>query len=361
MAFVVEVVSRSGRVLERHRFSGTRATVGRGYGNALILSDPYVEASHLELCCTDDHVSVRPLGPGALTHVGRTAVTEFMEIESGDVVTAGRTRLRVLSPNHPIEPALALHYLDELFAWLAEPLHFAVGLIVYLGVAVAQSYFTTYSQVEVTGYLVDLLQPLFLYGAVAAVWALLSRIFRHEPRFFYHCWAVLIFLTLSLGIEWLVRIVTYNTSNLVLQSWLSTVLDAGALLLLIALNLRFAFQLSDTRRRLFAGGATLVIAGFGVLTDVDSTPEFSRNPEYAGGMLPEGLRFRAGVAVDHSLDEAQPVFDFEAEFEAEAAEERARLAERNDSRSSGRDNLDDSGSGEVESPGDAGAGDSGAR
>ena len=36
MAFVVEVVSRSGRVLERHRFSGSRASVGRGYDNALV-------------------------------------------------------------------------------------------------------------------------------------------------------------------------------------------------------------------------------------------------------------------------------------------------------------------------------------
>lgn len=322
MAFVVEVVSRSGRLLERHRFASDSATVGRGYDNDLILADPYMEPRHARLFATGTGVGLVVASANGRTLLGRTPVNDRIEFDSGSIVTLGHTRLRLLSSGHSVEPSLTLHFVDELFARLAEPAIFALGFAIYISLAGLQAYTNTFREVELTDFVVGLVQPLLAWLAYVCVWALVSRVFRHEPRFFYHCWAVLIYLVIGMIGGWIIQVIVFNTNDLQMEYWLTTALDGVALLVLLALNLRFAFQLSDHHRRLFATGLSLAVVGYSVLNEVADAPKVSMEPAYSSTTLPRSFLFRSGAAPEAFVNDAQVIFDFSEELAEHARESR---------------------------------------
>jgi hypothetical protein len=53
---VIEVMNRSGQVLQRVPYSGGRLSVGRAYDNDIIVGDPYVCPHHLQICDADGHL-----------------------------------------------------------------------------------------------------------------------------------------------------------------------------------------------------------------------------------------------------------------------------------------------------------------
>ena len=325
MAFLIEVENRAGALLARHRFEAGPVTVGRGYDNDVIVSDPYLEARHLEFREEAGELHVRPLATGA--HLRGGAVLEAEQaLPSGSVLLAGLTRLRVLDTEHPVPPALTLHALDEVFAWLARPAVFAVGMLVGAVLVLIDAYGATYEEFKLGEFASSLLPPVAIWGLYAGVWGLLGRVMRHEFRFLHHCWAVLIFLLLLWGRDWVVAIVGYNSGSLSASFWLATALFALALLVMLSLNLRFAFDLRKGRRWFLAVLGTLAVAGGDVLDTVTRQAEFRSSPEYAYELLPEALRFGPSVSKERYLSDAASVFEFspEALGQAEDAQPRER-------------------------------------
>ena len=314
MALVIEIVSRSGRSLERHSVRSHSATIGRGYDNDIIVSDPYMEAHHVRVSRNGGILTVDPVDPGGRTLHGRAIIDGPTELESGEVLTLGRTRVRLLTSEHPVEPSLPLRFIDELFAWLAQPTNVVIGVVLFVALIALNQYQSQFVDLELSDFLVELITPLLAYLTLAIGWAFVSRIFRHEPRFFFHCWASITYLVFVLITDWLIRTLSFNTNDLQLTWWSSTVRDGIAMFILFSLNLRFAFQLSDFGRRSFAFGIAMTIMGFSALSYIARTPDFNPRPRFVTVMLPDTFLFRSGIEVEEFVTDAQVIFDFEDEL-----------------------------------------------
>ena len=59
---VIEVMNRSGQVLQRIPWAGKRLTVGRAYDNDIIVGDPYVCPHHLTISNMGGQLQFQDLG-----------------------------------------------------------------------------------------------------------------------------------------------------------------------------------------------------------------------------------------------------------------------------------------------------------
>ena len=99
-AVIVEVRDSHHRIKAVHRVDNLPLTIGRGYNNDIILSDPFVESSHLLVEPSDNGWQVTDQQSVNKFYLADDAVTQA-HVTSGDEIIVGKTYLRFVSPDHP--------------------------------------------------------------------------------------------------------------------------------------------------------------------------------------------------------------------------------------------------------------------
>lgn len=103
---IIELLAPQGPAVEsRHVFNRDRIRVGRAYSNDVIVDDLFVCPEHLFILCKEGKVYLKDLASKNGTQVNGTPKIhdKTVAVNSGDVISIGRTRFRVLLPNHPVE------------------------------------------------------------------------------------------------------------------------------------------------------------------------------------------------------------------------------------------------------------------
>ncbi|WP_374348835.1 FHA domain-containing protein [Chitinimonas sp.] len=102
----IEELDRAGRVEHRHRLAGPSVTIGRGYGNDVIIDDPKLGAEHLQLLVHDDGLQLSSLASaGAFTVAGKPQ--QHWRVDQDAVVHVGDTRLRFRTADYQVAHAEA--------------------------------------------------------------------------------------------------------------------------------------------------------------------------------------------------------------------------------------------------------------
>lgn len=184
---VVEVLDKSGAVRERHRFTQFPVSIGRGYGNALIVDDEYVSAHHGEIVLEGESgLAYHDLGSenGSVLDGVRTT---HQRLRADQTLRLGNARLRLRTADFVVAPAKKLAAEDErLLAWqpgwllalgLAGALTALLGLLVY-----GLEFKDPHASVGVGVGLALLL----VLGLWAGVWALVGRLFVQRTAFRVH-------------------------------------------------------------------------------------------------------------------------------------------------------------------------------
>lgn len=182
--FWVEILSRHGEVLARHRVSGTADAVhvGRGYDNDVVLDDPFVAARHIRIARDEQGALVaEDLDSANGLFLDRDRRRSARVVLDGvRPVRIGRTWLRVREADHAVEP--------ERMARRRFPLWPAIALAA-LAVLGGEA-LTLWLRQTAEGDLGDYLGPLMGTAAVLAVWttgwAVISRVFSGRARFGRH-------------------------------------------------------------------------------------------------------------------------------------------------------------------------------
>ena len=105
---IIELLHSHGHGVEkRFVFEGGRATIGRSYSNDIILDDPFVSPEHLSVSRNGAGVHVVDLASENGTQINGEATFQDQraKVASGDEICIGKTRLKLVLPDHPVEPA----------------------------------------------------------------------------------------------------------------------------------------------------------------------------------------------------------------------------------------------------------------
>ncbi len=181
-ALWIEIVSRHGHLLQRHRFERDEVRVGRGYDNDLILDDPFVAPRHVRIARDAHNALVAEeveSANGLYQGDGKQRVAR-LALDGRTLIRIGRTYLRVRDAAHAVAPERLVK--ARIWTW---PL--VVGLaIAMVGVQLASTWLHQTTEPRIADYASPALAVCLAVAAWIAVWTILSRIFSGSARFRRH-------------------------------------------------------------------------------------------------------------------------------------------------------------------------------
>ncbi|TAL37299.1 MAG: FHA domain-containing protein [Alphaproteobacteria bacterium] len=318
---VLEITSHAGDGSVTHRIIETfPATLGRGYHNDIILSDPHVSAQHVRIEYDGDGWNIRDLGSkNGLVVNDRVFRNAAARLASGDTVRVGRTEIRAFDPLHPVPQERHLQKTHPLVVWLSRPLNVWASFVLALCTVTGWSYLEIWNT-EPGPQLAAAAGGTLVFVLVwSALWAVAGRLIRHKSRFRGHVALISLTVVVSVGIFSYIESYTDFLTN---GNWvgmaLTYVLDLALLAVLLYGSLSLATDMPQRRKMnasaYFSAG---IMIGIFALTQV-AQRHFIQEPAYPSHLEP----YLAGLApldsVDQFMKESDTLFDSQVFKTAEA-------------------------------------------
>ena len=287
----IETLSRQGSVLERHRVElMDEIRIGRGYGNHVVLDDPFVAASHLRLVRDEAGALVaEDLGSANGLYVDQDRRrTPRVLIDGKRTLRVGRTRLRVCQTQDAVAPERILRPRMQLWPVVA-----ALG-IVLLGGEALTTWLRETGERTVTDYLTPLLGICTTVVIWVSAWAILTRILSGRARYERHLVIALGGLAGIWSLNELTALAAYALSerSLVGYRYVATWIIAAVIVFLHLRQLSQSRETAALRLKLKVAAVTVVALG-GIAWQTLSQWESSQNSDrhaFLRGLKPPSLR-----------------------------------------------------------------------
>jgi pSer/pThr/pTyr-binding forkhead associated (FHA) protein len=215
MATVIEVLNKKGEVVSFHSCDEKMIRIGRSYQNTVVLQDPFVDEYHLEITQVDKGL-FRVVDQGSVngTLFQRTrnikSSSSVLELRSGDELTIGRTRLRLIDSAQSLAPAKKLKPQRRLEKFTQHPLAVISLLLATLAFFVFDQYLSAITETTLSGYLVELFQLGAVVLFVVVVFSLISKAVRHHWHFIPNLVHICLFTLVIEGVTIALNVLFFN-------------------------------------------------------------------------------------------------------------------------------------------------------
>jgi hypothetical protein len=322
MKLILEITSHAGdgRVIHR-AVEEFPSTLGRGYHNDIILSDPHVSAEHIRIDYDGENWWARDLGSENGMFVndkpckGCTA-----QIHSGDVLRIGRTEIRAFSPGHPVPDAVRLQRANPLFLALSRPRNVWFSFILAVATTMAWTYLEVWSDQPGMTLAMAAGSAFCIIMLWSTLWSVAGRLVKHKTHFQSHVALISLYIVGS-AILWYVQ--SY-LNFLFSENNFAVIAGYGLNIVLFGLLLYGALSLAadmPKRRRgavslYFSGGiaASLFLLGYA------GTLNFSPDPLYPYTLEPYLAHLAPAETLDGFMEGNKAIFASDEFRQAEPAE-----------------------------------------
>jgi len=285
MAVIIEVRSKGGQLLERLRSESDSISIGRAFDNDVIVGDPFVSPHHvkLERCANGWRVlDLDSLNGVQIKSQNKKLVSGVLQ--QSDKLMLGQTVVSVFDDSYDVEPALRTHasesVLNSFGRWLVWPLL----VFVSIGLSIAFNYLAAEAEVNSRAIFHLLVGELTVLIALAFLWALAGKVFRHQAKFLSHIGIWALYASLSGLVKWVAAVVAFNTGSgaagLILVNGLQWLLSAAA----IWASLSLATNVRSNGRLGAAVSVSFVFVFLQIFPMFQFQPTFSGQPKYQGGL-----------------------------------------------------------------------------
>ncbi len=301
---VIQTGVKHGRVAELARSRAGRLSIGRGYDNDLVLTDPHVAPRQLEFSQENGQWHMRVLdntNPVLLND--RRVSGEATPVHSGDQVTIGRTRLSLYAADHPVDHTRKLVLSNWLTLENTGPI---LPLLVLLGVCLIDLVLlhfegSTDLKWEVSAYRILLSGVIIVVWA--GIWALAGRILRHQHHFglqLIATAAVSLFATL---LSFTAIYLAYPLHSVNVSEAFDWAVFFVILVVLVRVNLLIATNVRDTLLRATTIAVLVIVVSY-AFTIFGEEDVIQFQPEHANTLMPPGFQVFGGVAVEDYFAQA---------------------------------------------------------
>ena len=310
MDVIIELISRSKRVIERQRYTGASITIGRAYDNDLIISDPHLSQHHAVLTdLGEDGWWLEDLNSknGIFTRKHQR-IQMRTSVKSGDEIILGKTHLRIYDRFHEVPAALSMNPVEKILQPLSRTGNAMLFILMTLAVLSVNSYLDLYMDFEVRHLFADIMGLLLMGIGWALLWALIGRVMRHDARFLVQLVISMAYLVCEIIFSISLDVLTFNSNSV---SAVFVIGGIGHFLLfstLLWLNLYIAISQTDQRRLLMANGISLAVVSLALLYYFINVPEFSGQPDYVHYLKPPALQWFTPITTETFLQQAEVIF-----------------------------------------------------
>lgn len=311
MELTVELVGRGSRHFDLQHVSGDQITIGRGFDNDIIVSDPHVCAHHAMIETSDSgEMLLKDLGSvnGTFTQKHQ-AVGQAHSIASGDEFIVGKTRIRIYLREHAVPASIQLTWVEKLAHLIGKPLF--IGAVFVL--AVLMSVYFQYANEVTTSHIgrevITAVGVLLLIAIWPAGWMLYARSKKHDARFLAQLSATIIYVVLITLIQKVNKWLAFNFGMSLGLDMLSSSLYIMLTFLLVWLNYYLSIFQASKKRWIYTASFTTLLASFAYVSSTFDAEKFKSRPEYNITLYPPALTAYSTQTINEYLQSADVIFD----------------------------------------------------
>ena len=307
---IIEEVNRLGHVIGRHSYDHFPVSIGRGYQNDLIIGDPYISSEHAIINELDDGWSVEDRqSDNGIKYRLHSAQSQTGQLHSGDEIIIGRTRLRLLSPSHPVAETHLLPTKSSLPIIMSRPLVATVTVLVTFALLLMDAQLSIATKTGFEKLLASAL-PTFVFASIwAGIWAFVGRVITHRASFLPHFVAALMVFIISMLTATTSEYLTYNMNSKLPATLLELVVIGFTIAALIYINLINSTNLNRKSCVITSHSVAWSMLLMGLFMQFVNKPDFSHAPEYASQLKPPFAKVVASKNLDDFLKDSELIFE----------------------------------------------------
>ncbi|WP_206486269.1 FHA domain-containing protein [Thalassotalea sp. G2M2-11] len=310
MEVIIEEISRGHKLIGRHKFAQQTVSIGRGYHSDIILSDPHVCAEHLTIEFDGENWRIIDQDSinGCFLDEGKKPADGHI-VRSGDIITLGKSQIRVVFPYHPVATSITLSPFENLINLAKHPVVLSVNILIFALLTGWIFYLNNPKEVNFTQLLVPAVGLSLIFAIWPAIVSLVSHLTKHDARIFTQLGICFIFYNLTWVSDFLEAFLQFNTSSASVLPTLSKLLPIVIAFCLFWLNGYIGFHLSKTRRIVIAASLTGLLFGGGFLVQLSKKPEFSIRPKFDSTLLTPDFLIAKSSTVEAFIEDSNKLFD----------------------------------------------------
>ncbi|MBI5415992.1 MAG: FHA domain-containing protein, partial [Candidatus Omnitrophica bacterium] len=246
---VIEIIHPLRFLREYKTFDAPMVRIGRGYDNDLIVADPHVSARHLVVRTEGEEWAVEDVSRENGMFVPKIArVVEQAYLKSGDELIIGRTRLRFLSPEHPVAATRLLVPTHVFLRTVGRPVNMGSVLIVCLMGFAAHVYLISAEDTSIWKLAAGVLGFVFSAFLWAGGWAFIGRMIKQKTQFAAQSSLSLLFVAAVLISVNISEYLGYWLNSETAETVVAAILLGGLCTAFLVGNLTLATNVSLKRR-----------------------------------------------------------------------------------------------------------------
>ena len=310
MEIIIEEISHGHKLLSRQKFTSNNITIGRGYDNDIIISDPHVCPEHLQLHFNGEHWLVDDQGSinGSFIEDSKENVIQH-QVRSGDIITIGKSQVRFVFPNHPVSESIAISPFDSLINLARHPVVLALSMTLFALIGGWIINLNNANEVTLTQMLVPTIGLTLGFALWPAGIALVSHITKHDARFWTQMGISFIFFNLMWLSDIFENIVHFNTSSNFSMLWLLSIIPLLLAFGLFWLNCYVGFHMTLRRRNVVASSLILLLFGGSFIIQMSKQPDFNPRPQFDTTIMSPAFIFAPSSDVETFVSDASKLFE----------------------------------------------------
>lgn len=309
MELIIEIINRSGRVLERRKLEGDSISIGRAYDNSLILDDMSVDPHHVSIeTSNDDGFLLRDLASvNGLVYKSKN-IKNSISLQSGDEFVLGNTHLRIYSLNHPVKNTVSLDNVDGAVNYFSKNL-VVIGAILLATLLIALEIWNgAIDELKAQDFF-ETISILYIGAiAIALFWGLIGRVVKHEMFFKIQLSLILFYISLAVCIQFIYHTILFNTLNYPVTTGIYALVECVFLAILFWLNLRIATNQANIQRWVSATILSVCIVMFSFSAEFFARINYSNSPYFVSSLKPPSLRVASGVSLEDFLHNSEAIY-----------------------------------------------------
>ena len=247
----IEVLNRHGDVESRHPVFSWPAKIGRAYNCDLILDDPYIAPNHIEIAAEGERIfRIQDMGSiNGVTIANIPGRKTDATITPDDIIRIGHTQLRI----RPRDFSVTAETKYSAKSWQRRPTILLLSAMAFLVVLIFSA-LLNYTETNIGSFVTPVIVVCVMVVLWIVAWSFGGRLFAGKSNFIPHAIIGCLGVTLFLGSNMLVDLVSFTLDSAFISS-LSIEVAFLVFMLILYWHLRL---ISRARPRVVAGIAGAV-------------------------------------------------------------------------------------------------------
>jgi len=313
MELIIEEISRNHKLLHRHKLDKPSIHIGRDYHNDIILADPHVCPSHISIDFIDEQWQITDNQTINGTFVENPKEKKHKAnqhiVHDGDVISLGKSQLRLLFSDHVVEPTVAFSPFESFINIMRHPVALFISIAFFTLIAGSIIYFNRPIEVNFSQLLVPAISMTLGFALWPAGVALVSHLTKHDTRIMAQLAVSFALFNLMWFSDVLETIVAFNSSSDNVLPMFVTFSSVILAFTLFWLNSYIGFHMSSKRRIMISVSLTLLLFGGSYLIQYSKKPEFNPRPSYNATIMAPSFLVMTSSSADKFIEDSSKLFD----------------------------------------------------